>query len=80
MHSANVTVVDGEVRRVLQPGRVFVGMDAVDTWSLRLMHWGDTLVPIDPRHLAPRLQRAGFEDAVIETERRAFRFSARRPS
>ena len=48
-----------EVRRVLQPGGVFVGMDALDTWSLRLMHWGDTLVPVDPAHLEPRLRRAG---------------------
>ena len=68
-----------EVHRVLQPGGVFVGMDVVDTWSLRLMHWGDTLVPIDPAHLKPRLQRAGFEEITIETEKRAFRFSARRP-
>lgn len=69
-----------EVHRILQPGAVFVGMDAVDTWSLRLMHWGDTLVPIDPAHLAPRLRRAGFEDVIVETEKRAFRFSARRPT
>ena len=69
-----------EIHRVLRPGAVFVGMDVVDTWSLRLMHWGDTLVPIDPAHLAPRLRRAGFEDTDIETEKRAFRFSARRPA
>lgn len=69
-----------EVRRVLRPGGVFVGMDAVDTWALRLMHWGDTLVPIDPAHLAPRLRNAGFESPLIETERRAFRFSAKCPT
>jgi SAM-dependent methyltransferase len=69
-----------EVHRVLQPGAVFVGMDAIDTWSLRLMHWGDTLVPIDPAHLEPRLRRAGFEDVIVETEKCAFRFSAWRPT
>jgi len=68
-----------EVRRVLQPGGVFVGMDAVDTWSLRLMHWGDTLVPVDPEHLEPRLTKAGFENVLVETEKRAFRFSAACP-
>lgn len=68
-----------EVHRVLQPGAVFVGMDVVDTWSLRLMHWGDTLVPIEPAHLQPRLQRAGLEDVIVEAEKRAFRFSAVRP-
>ena len=69
----------GEVHRVLRPGAVFVGMDAVNTWTLRLMHWGDTLVPIDPVHLEPRLRRAGFEDVLVEAEKRAFRFSAKRP-
>lgn len=69
-----------EVRRVLRPGGVFVGMDAIDTWSLRLMHWGDTLVPVDPAHLAPRLRSADFEGVIVESEKRAFRFSARRPS
>jgi SAM-dependent methyltransferase len=68
----------GEVFRVLRrPGGIFVGMDAVDTWGLRLMHWGDTLVPIGPAHVEPRLRRAGFEDVVIEAENRAFRFCAR---
>jgi ubiquinone/menaquinone biosynthesis C-methylase UbiE len=67
-----------EVRRVLQPGGVFVGMDARDTLSLRLIHWGDTYVPIDPDHLEPRFKRAGFEDVSIKTERRAFSFFARR--
>jgi ubiquinone/menaquinone biosynthesis C-methylase UbiE len=69
-----------EVHRVLQPGCVFVGMDVVDTWSLRLMHWGDTLVPVDPAHLESRLGRAGFEDVLVEKEKRAFRFLARRPA
>ena len=68
-----------EVRRVLRPGAVFAGMDAADTWSLRLMHWGDTLIPIDPAHLEPRLHRVGFEDVLIEAEKRAFRFSAKCP-
>ena len=67
-----------EVRRVLRPGARFVGMDATDTWSLRLMHWGDTLVPVDPVHLEPRLRDAGFDGVQIETEKRAFRFAARR--
>jgi ubiquinone/menaquinone biosynthesis C-methylase UbiE len=69
-----------EVRRVLQPGGIFVGMDVVDTWSLRLMHWGNTLVPIDPIHLEPRLRRAGFENVIVEKDNRAFRFSATRPA
>jgi ubiquinone/menaquinone biosynthesis C-methylase UbiE len=42
-----------EIHRVLRRGGVFVSMNAVDTWSLRLMHWGDTLVPVDPEHLEP---------------------------
>jgi ubiquinone/menaquinone biosynthesis C-methylase UbiE len=69
-----------EVRRVLQPSGIFVGMDVVDTWSLRLMHWGDTLVPIDPIHLEPRLRRAGFENVIVDKDNRAFRFSATRPA
>ena len=69
----------GEVHRVLRPGAEFVGMDAIDTWSLRLMHWRDTLVPIDPAYLEPRLRGVGFENVLIETEKRAFRFSAQRP-
>ena len=68
-----------EVHRVLQRGGIFVGMDTVNTWSLRLMHWADTVFPVDPAHLEPRLRAVGFDDVVIETERRAFRFSAKRP-
>lgn len=67
-----------EVRRVLQPGGVFVGMDVRDALSLRIMHWGDTYVPIDPDNLASRFKRAGFEDVSIMTEKRAFSFFAKR--
>jgi ubiquinone/menaquinone biosynthesis C-methylase UbiE len=69
-----------EVYRVLRPGGVFVGMDARDTWGLRLIHWGDTLVSLDPNHLQQRLLRTGFSDVLVEAERRAFRFVARRPA
>jgi ubiquinone/menaquinone biosynthesis C-methylase UbiE len=48
-----------EVRRVLQPGGLFVGMDAVDTWSLHLMHWG--------RHA--RSRRSGTPRTKVEKSR-----------
>lgn len=69
-----------EVYRVLRPGGTFVGMDSRQSWGLRLFHWGDTLVPIDPCGLEPRLRRAGFSVTLIETERHAFRFIALRPA
>ena len=70
-----------EVRRVLKPGAVFVGVDSLRLRRLwmRIFHLGDTLVPVDPASLQPRLEAAGFEDVCVETNPYAFRFRAQRP-
>ena len=69
-----------EVWRVLQPGGFFVGSDSTQSLFMRLIHIGDTLVPIVPDEFGVRLQSAGFE--VLEIEKRAgvFRFQARKPN
>jgi ubiquinone/menaquinone biosynthesis C-methylase UbiE len=69
-----------EVWRVLQPGGVFMGSDTLQSWFMRVIHVGDTLVPINPHTFAVRLQSAGFEAAKVETNSHAFRFSARKPN
>jgi SAM-dependent methyltransferase len=70
-----------EVWRVLRPGAFFVGVDSLGLESLpmRLIHIGDTLVPVNPDTLGARLEAAGFQDIVVETNPYAFRFRARRP-
>ncbi len=68
-----------EAFRVLRPGGIFAGSDGLDTLSFRLMHVGDTCVPVPPRTMADRLARAGFTDIDIATRSKMFRFRARRP-
>jgi SAM-dependent methyltransferase len=68
-----------EVWRVLEPGGVFVASDSVQSFLMRLIHIGDTLVPVDPDTVSARLQAAGFEVLEVEKNSRAFRFHARRP-
>jgi SAM-dependent methyltransferase len=68
-----------EVWRVLQPGGVFVGSDSLGGWLMRLIHIGDTLVPIDPVTFGARLAAIGFEGILVERNSEAFRFHARRP-
>ena len=68
-----------EVWRVLEPGGVFVGSDSLQGWFMRLIHIGDTLVPIGPDTVGGRLEAAGFEVVQIETNSDAFRFQARKP-
>jgi len=69
-----------EVWRVLKPGAVFVGVDSLRLRrvSMRLFHLGDTLVPVDPASLKPRLEAAGFQNICVETNPYAFRFRAQR--
>jgi SAM-dependent methyltransferase len=68
-----------EVWRVLKPGRVSVGSDTLQSFFMRMLHMGDTFVPLNPDTFAKRLEAAGF--AVLELEKTigAFRFYARRP-
>jgi ubiquinone/menaquinone biosynthesis C-methylase UbiE len=71
--------VCGEVWRVLRSGGVFVGSDSLDGWLMRLIHIGDTLVPVDPVTFGARLEAIGFEGILVERNSDAFRFHARRP-
>lgn len=68
-----------EVWRVLKPGGIFAGADSRLSVRMRLIHLGDTLVPIDPRTLGSRLEAAGFDVWRIDEDERTFRFQARRP-
>jgi SAM-dependent methyltransferase len=68
-----------EVCRVLKPGGVFVGSDGLQGLIMRVIHIGDTFVPVDPDTMGARLEAAGFEVVRIERNSRAFRFFARRP-
>jgi len=69
-----------EVWRVLQPGGMFIGSDSLAGWLMRLIHIGDTLVPVDPVTFGARLAAAGFEGVIVEKNSEAFRFYARRPA
>ena len=68
-----------EVFRILKPGGFFVGSDSLQSWFMRLIHIGDTLVPINPDTFGARLQNAQFEVLEVERNSDAFRFRARRP-
>jgi SAM-dependent methyltransferase len=72
-----------ELRRVLRPGGVLLGVDSIDSPDFRDLHVGDTCVPVDPNGFADRLRRAGFTEIEVELSQpppsRRFRFSARVP-
>jgi SAM-dependent methyltransferase len=81
-HVASVRLQDKvlrEVLRVLAPGGVFAGVDSRQSLRMRLIHMGDTLVPVDPSGFRARLEAAGFRDILVESNKEAFRFHARRP-
>jgi SAM-dependent methyltransferase len=56
----------GEIHRVLRPGGVFIGTDAIDTPALRELHVDDVFVPVEPDTLAERLEAAGFIGTHVE--------------
>jgi ubiquinone/menaquinone biosynthesis C-methylase UbiE len=68
-----------EVFRVLKPVGFFVGSDSLQNWFMRIIHIGDTLVPVNPDTFGARLESAGFEVLEVQKNSEAFRFRARRP-
>ncbi|OLT11875.1 methyltransferase type 11 [Pseudonocardia sp. CNS-139] len=69
-----------EAARVLRPGGAFAGSDSRLTLRFRLIHVGDTMVPVDPATLPARLRAAGLDDVHVDTVPRSLRFRATRPS
>lgn len=69
-----------EVFRVLKPGGFFVGSDSLQNWFMKIIHIGDTLVPVNPDTFGTRMASAGFEVVEVQKNSRAFRFRARRLS
>nr|WP_232236417.1 class I SAM-dependent methyltransferase [Nocardia sp. BMG51109] len=67
-----------EAFRVLRPDGTFAGSDGIDRLGFRLLHIGDTCVPVPPDTLTDRLTRAGFTGIEIDTTATSFRFRARR--
>ncbi len=68
-----------EVRRVLRPGGLFIGVDSVDSIGFRSLHEDDICNPLDPGTLAAQLASGGFTAVEVETADMRFRFSARKP-
>jgi ubiquinone/menaquinone biosynthesis C-methylase UbiE len=69
-----------EAARVLRPGGTFAGTDSLGAGTaFKLLHVGDTLVPVPPDSFDRRLEDAGFIDPRIATGSRSYRFSARKP-
>jgi ubiquinone/menaquinone biosynthesis C-methylase UbiE len=70
----------GEAARVLRRGGVLAGTDSIGTSRFfRLLHVGDTLVPVAPAGLGARLRAAGLEGHEIAEGETSFRFRARKP-
>jgi ubiquinone/menaquinone biosynthesis C-methylase UbiE len=69
-----------EAYRVLRPGGVLAGSDGRMSLRFRLIHLGDTLVPVDPDTLPDRLAAAGFADVTVTPVPGRVHFTARRPA
>jgi ubiquinone/menaquinone biosynthesis C-methylase UbiE len=67
-----------ETRRVMSPGAVFAGFDALGSSLFRLVHLGDTYTPVNPETFARRLKAAGFAEVIVERGKARFRFRAMR--
>ena len=70
----------GEAFRVLRPGGIFLGSDSRSSLLFRAAHLFDIMVLVDPDQFGRRLEDAGFEAVHVDSRRKAFRFSALKPS
>lgn len=69
-----------EVTRVLRPGGVFAGSDSIGTGIFfRLLHLGDTLIPVAIGDMPTRLQAAGLHEPSVAKGGSSFRFRAHKP-
>lgn len=68
-----------EAFRVLMPGGFFVGADSLQNLFMKIIHIGDTLVPVNPETFGSRLEQAGFRVVEVEKGKDAFRFRAQKP-
>jgi SAM-dependent methyltransferase len=68
-----------EMRRVLRPGGELAGSDSLPSAFMRLIHLGDTFVPVSPDTFPARLERAGLDVIRVEHAKGFFWFHARRP-
>jgi ubiquinone/menaquinone biosynthesis C-methylase UbiE len=69
-----------EACRVLRPGGVLAGSDGQPSLRFRLIHLGDTLVPVDPGTLPARLTDAGFTGVQLSRVPGRVHFTARKPA
>jgi SAM-dependent methyltransferase len=69
-----------EMARVLRPGAILMGVDALDTDAIRVAHHGDVFTPIAPDTLAERLRAAGLRQIRLDRQDYQFRFVATVPS
>ena len=67
-----------EVARVLRPGGTFVMVETRVDLLMKVLHVGDTFVPVDPATIEDRLLRSGLDDIEVEVRSRAVRVVARR--
>jgi SAM-dependent methyltransferase len=67
-----------EAQRVLRPGGTFAGSDSRLNLRFRIIHIGDTMVPVPPDTLPDRLATAGFGQAKVGVGERSIRFRATR--
>ena len=68
-----------EVRRLLRPGGVFVGVDSRDLQPIRDGHVDDTFNPVPPDTLPRRQQAAGLAEVQLDEDEYQIRFVARKP-
>ena len=65
-----------EVRRVVRPGGVFVGVDSLDSEGFRSLHVDDICVPVPPETVERRLRAAGFSNVHMLPNEYVMQFHA----